>query len=63
MMCDEYDIPPGGEAILYLEEGRHPSSIDVCDEHITIWNGGPEPREVEINQEQYYTKPAVRDIN
>jgi hypothetical protein len=46
-MYDEYEIPPGGEAIVALEDGN-PDSIDVHADAVTIWNEGPEPVSVVV---------------
>ena len=44
---NEYEIPPGGEAIVTLEDGN-PHSIDVHDGAVTVWNEGPEPVSVVV---------------
>ena len=44
--CDEYQLPPGGEAIVTLEPGRH--EIDFDDQWVTIWNCGDKFARVEI---------------
>jgi hypothetical protein len=50
-MCDEYDIPPGGEAIVVLVDG-HPHSIDVHEGLVAVWNEGPEPVAVTVRATQ-----------
>jgi hypothetical protein len=50
-MCDEYDIPPGGEAIVVLVDGR-PHSIDVHEGLVAVWNEGPEPVAVTVRATQ-----------
>jgi len=46
--CDEYEIPPGGEAVVILEKDR-PHSIDLMDDMIVVWNEGCGFAVVEIN--------------
>jgi len=36
--CDEYEVPPGGEAIITLDEGLE--SIDVYEDQVTVWDKG-----------------------
>ena len=50
-ICTEYEIPPGGEAIVTLEDGN-PHSIDVYDDAVTVWNEGPEPVSVVVRSTQ-----------
>jgi hypothetical protein len=39
-MCIQHDIPPGGEAIVILEDGR-PHSIDLHpDQWVSLWDEG-----------------------
>jgi hypothetical protein len=39
-LCFQYEIPPGGEAIVNLEDGK-PHSIDVHDDHwLSLWDEG-----------------------
>lgn len=38
-MCDQYEVPVGGEAIIRLEDGP-PHSIDVYETQMTIWDEG-----------------------
>lgn len=41
--CDEFEIPPGGEAIITLEDGRA-YSIDVYPEQwVSFWDEGSSP--------------------
>jgi hypothetical protein len=41
--CDQHEIPPGGEAIVTLEDGR-PHSIDLYPEQwISLWDEGTNP--------------------
>jgi hypothetical protein len=36
--CHQYEIPPGGEAIIHLEDGQ-PHSIDYHpDEWVSVWD-------------------------
>lgn len=38
--CNEYEIPPGGEARIALEDGR-PHSLEICAENFVIlWDEG-----------------------
>ena len=39
-LCIEFEIPPGGEAIITLEDGR-PHSIDYHPENwVSVWDEG-----------------------
>jgi hypothetical protein len=38
-LCDQYEVPAGGEAIIRLEDGP-PHSIDVDAEWVTVWDEG-----------------------
>jgi len=51
IFCDEYEIPPGGEAIVTLEDDR-PHSIDVNEGGITIWDEGVERAFIELRSTQ-----------
>jgi hypothetical protein len=51
IFCDECEIPPGGEAIVTLEDGR-PHSIDVYEGGITIWDEGVERAIIEVRSTQ-----------
>lgn len=56
-VCDQYEVPVGGEAIVTLEDG-YPHSIDLHpDQWISIWNEGPEWAQVEIFDEHQFSKP------
>ncbi len=44
----EFEVPVGGEAIVFLEDDR-PHSIDVWNDQVTVWNEGEDEAEVEIN--------------
>lgn len=47
-LCDEYEIPAGGTAIVILQDGR-PHSIDIHpDRWITLWDEGSDP-EAEVS--------------
>jgi hypothetical protein len=47
-ICDQYEVPVGGEAVVILEDGR-PHSIDLFDDAwVSIWNEGVEQAIVEI---------------
>src|SRR3546814_15362539 len=57
-ICDQFEVPAGGEAVVTLEDGR-PHSIDVHpDNWISIWNEGPEFVEVEIFDEHQFSFPG-----
>jgi hypothetical protein len=56
-VCDQYEIPAGGEAVVILEDG-HPHSIDIHpDNWVSIWNEGPEWATVEMFAEHQFSKP------
>ncbi len=47
-LCEEYEIPAGGEAIVILQDGR-PHSIDVHpDRWVTLWDEGTPEAEVKV---------------
>lgn len=53
-VCDQFEVPPQGEAAVILRDG-HPHSIDVhSDNWISIWNEGPEGAVVEIYSEHQF---------
>ena len=61
--CDEYEVPPGAEAIVLLsDDPRHPHSIDVCEDQLSVWDEGGTPRvEVEVvSQEKQSIVEALR---
>lgn len=59
-VCDQYEVPAGGEAIVTLEDG-YPHSIDVHpDQWVSIWNEGPEWAQVEIFDEHQFSKPSKK---
>jgi len=41
-LCDQYEVPAGGEAIIRLEDGPA-HSIDVDGDWVTIWDEGRVP--------------------
>ncbi len=51
--CRQHDIPPGGEAIVTLEDGR-PHSIDLHSEQwVSLWDEGTSPlAEVSVYPDQ-----------
>ena len=56
-ICDQYEVPAGGEALVILEDG-HPHSIDIHPENwVSIWNEGAERATVEISGEHQFGKP------
>ncbi len=56
-VCDQYEVPTGGEAVVILEDG-HPHSIDIHPENwVSVWNEGPEWATVEIFDEHQFSKP------
>ena len=45
-LCEEYEIPAGGEAIIVLQDGR-PHSLDIhTDRWVTLWDEGSDPQAV-----------------
>lgn len=47
--CDQYEIPPGGEAVAKLEDGK-PHSIDFQpDNWVSLWDEGVKKAKVEIH--------------
>ena len=56
-ICDEYEIPHDGEAIVTLEDGQ-PHSIDIHSggQWITIWDEG---REINATVEVYPTRQSL----
>ncbi len=60
-VCDQYEVPAGGEAVVILEDG-HPHSIDVhSDNWVSIWNEGPAWATVEIFDEHQFST-AKRNV-
>lgn len=56
-VCDQYEVPAGGEAVVILEDGR-PHSIDIHPENwVSVWNEGPEWATVEIFDEHQFSNP------
>jgi len=59
-ICDQYEVPVGGEAIVTLEDG-HPHSIDVHpDQWVSVWNEGPKLAQVEIFNEHQSSMPIKK---
>lgn len=55
-VCDQYEVPPGGEAVVTLEDG-HPHSIDIHPENwVSVWNEGPGWATLEIFDEHQFSK-------
>lgn len=46
-MFAEYEVPPGGEAIVAFE-GENLDSIDVRDDGVTVWSEGTKPLSVVV---------------
>ena len=47
-LYESHEIPPGGEAIVTLQDGQ-PHSVDVHDGlWVTVWNDGNLPTEVVV---------------
>lgn len=56
-ICDQYEVPAGGEVIITLEDG-HPHSIDFHpDNWVSVWNEGPTPAVVEVFDEHQFSTP------
>jgi len=56
-LCDQYEVPAGGEAVVILGDG-HPHSIDIHPENwVSVWNEGPEWATVEIFDEHQFSNP------
>jgi hypothetical protein len=56
-VCDQHEVPAGGEAVVFLEDG-HSHSIDIHPENwVSIWNEGPEGATVEIFSEHQFSTP------
>jgi hypothetical protein len=56
-ICDQYEVPPGGEAVVTLDDG-HPHSIDVHpDNWVSIWNEGDSWPIVEIFDKHQFSVP------
>lgn len=56
-VCDQYEVPAGGEAVVILEAGR-PHSIDIHPENwVSVWNEGSNRATVEIFDEHQFSKP------
>lgn len=49
--CDNYELPPKGEAFVHLEDG-HPHSIDVFDGQVSIWSEGAKEVRVDVVSEE-----------
>ncbi|WP_010123173.1 hypothetical protein [Sphingomonas sp. KC8] len=59
-ICEQYEIPAGGEAVVTLEDGC-PHSIDIHpDNWVSIWNEGSEFAVVEIFNEHQFSHPPQR---
>lgn|GEM_PF-5014727 len=56
-LCDQYEIPPGGEAIVTLEDGR-PHSLDFHpDNWVSLWDEGKNPMAtVEVYADQDFKR-------
>jgi hypothetical protein len=53
--CDQYDIPPQGEAIVILDDGE-PHSLDFHPENwVTLWNEGQMEAVVEVVSKEQNT--------
>ena len=60
-ICDQYQVPAGGEAVVTLEDG-HPHSIDIHPENwVSIWNEGPECAKVELFEEHQFSVPGKNE--
>lgn len=56
-ICDQYEVPAGGEAIITLEDG-HPHSIDLHPNNwVSVWNEGFEPAVVEVFGQHQFAVP------
>jgi hypothetical protein len=56
-ICDQYEVPPGGEAVVTLDDG-HPHSIDVHpDNWVSIWNEGDSWPIAEIFDKHQFSVP------
>jgi len=48
--CEQHEIPPGGEAIVILDDGE-PHSLDVHqDNWVSLWDEGTTRAEVDVYQ-------------
>lgn len=58
--CDEHEIPPGGEAIVLLQDDR-PHSIDVHpNRFIALWDEGSDPvAAVQVFPDQQHSRSIV----
>jgi len=55
-VCDQYEVPARGEAVVVLEDG-HPHSIDIHPQNwVSVWNEGSERAGVEIFGEHQFSK-------
>ena len=58
--CDEHSIPPGGEAIVTLDDGE-PHSLDFHpDNWMSLWNEGPSLPEVSVFPTHQSLEPKPR---
>ena len=56
-ICDQYEVPAGGEAVITLEDG-HPHSIDLHpDNWVSVWNEGPQLAVVELFDQHQFSTP------
>lgn len=56
-LCDQYEVPPKGEALVILQDG-YPHSIDIHpDNWVSIWNEGPKLATVELFDEHQFSRP------
>jgi hypothetical protein len=57
-VCDQYEVPPQGEAVVILEDGL-PHSIDIHpDNWVSVWNEGSEWAKVEIFDQHQFSGPV-----
>ncbi|WP_294333201.1 hypothetical protein [uncultured Sphingomonas sp.] len=56
-ICHQFEVPPRGEAWVFLEDG-HSHSIDIHPENwVSIWNDGIELAAVEVFAEHQFSTP------
>jgi hypothetical protein len=58
-VCDQHEVPVGGEAIVCLEDGC-PHSVDVSEDWITIWNEGTEASVEIVTESEKSVVEALR---
>jgi predicted secreted protein len=57
-LCDTFEVPVGGRAIVRLEDGQ-PHSIDIDEAWVTIWDGGSDATVEVVTEEDESVEHAL----